>query len=359
MEPRFHQGPFFNQHHTNRNQNRPSSPPGRRPFVHDTPSPSRSPASAMVHNFGVYGQNGYGQQQQHMMNGGQNHQRYNGMHMPKQQHTFQPPQHHAPQQHNGHLGHQPNLSGGPFQGGNQGLHQYSHDALMNGARDDSMEEDYTSNENYLEQRRLWDEAKEMHEGAGHHRARQFAQQSKVVPGPFGGPLNAAGEDATVEDKIRSAAAQGSSRNTWSELDMGGQGLRALSPTLFKFRHLTRLDLPGNALRILPAAIGDLRNLEYLDISFNQLVSLPDELGMLSNLKTLLLSSNHQLTQLPWSAGYLYKLETLAMFETGYWQEMPGDHKAAFLQGGTKGLINQFLETMPDDCKCLVVILICG
>lgn len=248
------------------------------------------------------------------------------------------------------MGHQPNLSGGPFQGANQGLHQYNHDHMMNGARDDGAEDDFISNEHYQEQRRLWEEAKEMHEGAGHHRARQFAQQSKVVPGPFGGPLGAGGDDATVEDKIRAATTQQQNRNAWSELDMGGQGLRALSPTLFKFRFLTRLDLPGNALRMLPAAIGDLRNLEYLDISFNNLVSLPDELGMLSGLKTLLLSSNHQLTQLPWSAGYLHKLETLAMFETGYWQEMPPDHKQAFLHGGVKGLVNQFLESMPDDCK---------
>lgn len=247
------------------------------------------------------------------------------------------------------MGHQPNLSGGPYQSGTPGLHQFGHEGLLNGTRDDALDEEYSSNEYFQEQRRLWEEAKEMADtGAGHHRARQYAQQTKGVPGPFGGPLGAAADDATVEDKVRTSTALVHAQSPWSELDMGGQGLKALSPNLFKFHFLTRLDIPQNVLRTLPKELGDLQNLEYLDVSFNELVALPDEIGMLTNLKTLLLSENQALMDLPWSIGYLHKLEILGIYETGYWKSMPDDQKQAFLSGGPRELINQLLESMPED-----------
>ncbi|KAK5071104.1 Glucose-repressible alcohol dehydrogenase transcriptional effector [Lithohypha guttulata] len=339
---RFHQpggGPFYPAHHTSRNHNRATSPPGRRPFAHDTPSPSRSPGNAaMVHNFGVYNQNGF--QQQHMMNGGQNHQRFNGLHIPKQQQAYHQSQHHNAQQQIGHIGHQHNVSGGTYQSATPNLHTYGQDHLQNGNRDDGPEDEYNGNEHWQEQQRLYDECREMCDG--HHRARTYAQQSKSST--FGGPLGAAADDATVEDKVRAATAQSQTRQAWTELDLGGQGLRALSSNLYQYSFLTRLDIPHNALRELPAALGQLKTLEYLDVSFNNLVSLPDEIGMLTNLKTLLLCGNNHLAGLPYSLGYLYKLETIAVMDI----ILTEDAKQALLNGGTKALINYLLETMPDD-----------
>lgn len=293
----------------------------------------------MVHNYGVYSQNGY---QQHMMNGGQNHQRFNGMHLPKQQQAYHQNQHHNAQQQLGHLGHQHNISSGTFQSGTPGLHNYGQDQLTNGNREDGPDDEYNGNEYWEEQRRLYEECRDMSEG--HHRARTYAQQSKSLT--FGGPLGAGADDATVDDKIRASQAQSLSKQAWTELDLGGQGLRALSPNLYQYSFLTRLDIPHNQLRELPPAIGQLKSLEYLDVSFNSLLTLPDEVGMLTNLKTLLLCGNVQLQNLPYSLGYLYKLDQIAVMDVS----LSEDLKQALLSGGTKALINHLLETMPDDCK---------
>lgn len=301
----------------------------------------------MVHNYGVYNQNGF--QQQHMMNGGQNHQRFNGMHLPKQQHAFHQGQHHGNQQQVGHLGHQHNISGNAFQSTTPNLHPFGQDQLQNGNRDDGLEEEYGGNEYWQEQQRLFDECRDMSEG--HHRARTYAQQSKTLS--FGGPIGSAGDDAAVEDKVRSSTAQMQNRQAWTELDLGGQGLRALSSNLYQYSFLTRLDIPHNNLRELPAKMGQLKNLEYLDVSFNHLAALPDEIGMLTNLRTLLVCGNRDLTGLPSSVGYLYKLDTIAVMDT----ILPDDQKQALLDGGTKALVNHLLETMPDDCMLYLTMIL--
>lgn len=297
----------------------------------------------MVHNFGVYGQNGFQQQQQHMMNGGQNHQRFNAMHMPKQQqHSFHHNQHHSSQQHGGQLGHQHNISASAFQSGTPHLGVYGQEHMQNGTRDDGMDDEYGGSEYWQEQHRLFEECRDQSES--HQRARTFAQQSKSMA--FGGPLGGATDDATMEDRVRSSMAQANSRQAWTELDFGGQGLRALSPNLYKYTFLTRLNLTHNGLVRLPETIGQLKQLEHLDVSFNNLVSLPDEIGMLTNLKILYLCGNADLMGLPWSLGYLYKLETLAVYNIN----MTDDQKHAIAEGGTKGLINYLLENMPEECK---------
>ncbi|KAK5091873.1 Glucose-repressible alcohol dehydrogenase transcriptional effector [Exophiala xenobiotica] len=297
----------------------------------------------MVHNFGVYNQqNGF--QQQHMMNGGQNHQRFNGMHLPKQQHAYQQNQHHNPQQHGGHMGHQPNLSGGPYQSSTPTLHHFGQDQLLNGTREDGLDDEFGHNEYWQEQRRLYEDSKDNSDS--HNRAKTYAQQSKSLT--FGGPLGAGADDVTMEDKVRSLTSQTQSRSPWTELDMGGQGLRALSLNLYNYSFLSRLYVPHNQLQAFPAALGQLKNLEYLDMSFNSLMSLPEEIGMLTNLKTLLLTGNRQLLDLPSSIGYLYKLETMGLYETGYWENMPDGQRHALLQNGTKGLVRELLESMPEE-----------
>lgn len=123
--------------------------------------------------------------------------------------------------------------------------------------------------------------------------------------------------------------------------MGGQGLRALSDSLFKYDFLTRLNLPHNNLQTVSPALGKLRKLEYLDLSFNHLQQLPEEIGMLTNLKTLHISGNKGLP-LPWALGYLYNLEFLSVMDC----RLPEAFENAILEGGTRGLINFMLENMP-------------
>lgn len=99
--------------------------------------------------------------------------------------------------------------------------------------------------------------------------------------------------------------------SWQHLDLGGQGLRALAPALFRYTFLTKLFLNANNLSYLPPAIGKLKSLEVLDLSQNNIQYLPQEMGMLVNLKELRLFDN-QLRLLPDDLGSLYKLEFLGI-----------------------------------------------
>ncbi|KAL7424531.1 Glucose-repressible alcohol dehydrogenase transcriptional effector [Cryptotrichosporon argae] len=98
---------------------------------------------------------------------------------------------------------------------------------------------------------------------------------------------------------------------WSGIDMGGIKLRALSPALFCYTHLTHLYVNHNALTSLPPAIGNLRQLQLLDATDNQLTAIPPEVGLLCKLKELLLFDNN-ITTIPGELGTLYNLETLGI-----------------------------------------------
>ncbi|KAJ4522803.1 Glucose-repressible alcohol dehydrogenase transcriptional effector [Exophiala dermatitidis] len=348
---RFHQpgaGQFYpTQHANHRNQNRASSPSGpRRPFTNDTPSPSRSPVNpSLGHNFNMYSQNGY-QTQHGLLNGAQNHQRYGNLQMPK----YQPQhhahhnvtQHHAQHHHAGQLGHHHNISSGGFPSATPHLPSYAHEHLQNGngkgLPNDSPDE--LENEYWREQRQFYEESKEM--TGQHQRAKTVAQHSKGVNYV---PLGAAAEELQT-DNNRSAASNGQNGNkqTWDELDLGGQGLCALSPVLFNpsYHFLKRLDLMYNQLETLPPEIGRLRNLEYLDVSFNQLTELPEEIGMLTNLKHLLLFGNHIQT-LCYELGFLYKLEMLGV----YGNPLEQGQRDKITEGGTRKLIEYLRESMPE------------
>ncbi len=131
------------------------------------------------------------------------------------------------------------------------------------------------------------------------------------------------------------------RQDWKALDLGGQGLHALSEHLFAYTFLDKLYINHNKLPRLPPAIGKLKLLQLLDASSNQLTVLPPEIGMLTNLKQLLLFDN-QLTTLPYELGSLYQLEVLGI-EGNPLQE---DFKQIMMKDGTRALIVTLRDTPP-------------
>ncbi len=131
----------------------------------------------------------------------------------------------------------------------------------------------------------------------------------------------------------------SRRQDWDAMDLSGQGLRALSPSLFSdYMFLGKLYLDNNRLRHLHPAIGHLRSLTHLDASSNELTVIPEEIGMLVNLKFLLLFDN-RIISLPFEIGYLYKLEVLGIEGNPLDEGM----KEEIVQNGTKALVTHLRE----------------
>uniref|UniRef100_A0A182Y910 Disease resistance R13L4/SHOC-2-like LRR domain-containing protein n=1 Tax=Anopheles stephensi TaxID=30069 RepID=A0A182Y910_ANOST len=100
------------------------------------------------------------------------------------------------------------------------------------------------------------------------------------------------------------------KTCWHGIEITGS-VRNLSPTLWKFEHLTALFLNDNCLTRLPHQIGQLGNLRTLDLSANKLRSLPAELGELIQLRELLLNNNY-LRVLPYELGKLFNLHVLGL-----------------------------------------------
>ena len=151
-------------------------------------------------------------------------------------------------------------------------------------------------------------------------------------------LNKKDADQQKEERHRATNNADDLQQQWNELDMCGQGLRALAPQLFDYPFLTALHLNGNKLTYIPPEIGQLRKLRHLDLSLNNLRELPAELGMLVNLKTLLLFDN-ELEDVPMELGYLYQLELLGI------DGNPIDDgiKSIIVEQGTKSLIAELRE----------------
>ncbi|KAG5437088.1 hypothetical protein PCANB_001209 [Pneumocystis canis] len=130
------------------------------------------------------------------------------------------------------------------------------------------------------------------------------------------------------------------RQDWTNLDMGGMGLRNISRELFRYTFLTSLYINHNKLLRLPPDIGRLRLLTQLDVSGNSLTSLPPEIGMLTNLRELLFFDN-QITNIPPEFGTLYQLETLGLEGN----PLPDSFKSLLAKDGTKSLI-YYLRDIP-------------
>ena len=207
-----------------------------------------------------------------------------------------------------------------------------------------IDEDYDESisEHWQQQLHLAAEARQAN--SPHYYARSVAQQTKgiqlVQNFPDSNENGADGPSGAGRTKPRS-------RQTWNALDFGGQGLRALSSSLFNYTFLEKLYLNHNRLRVLPPSIGLLRKLNHLELSGNELSELPEEIGMLTSLRKLYLFDNNIRT-FPYEVGYMYRLETLGI-EGNPLNEIL---KAQLIREGTKGLVRYLREEMPG--KLLVI-----
>ncbi|KAL4772986.1 Endonuclease/exonuclease/phosphatase [Aspergillus nidulans var. acristatus] len=322
-------------------RNGTGSPTPRLKFNHETPSPSRSPplgSAAALNPFTMYSQT---HQQQHViMNGGQAHQRF-GMQMKFQTqnhhpHPAQQPHHHA--HHNQppqHVGHQHNFSSGALASATP---HFAPSHIQNGTHTNIDEElDESMNEHWQQQLQLAAESRQA--SSPHYYARAVAQQTKGIQIA---PSQPEAQENGVNQKNGVSKTKPASRQGWHALDFGGQGLRALAPSLFKYAFLEKLYLSHNKLKVLPPQIGQLRKLTHLDLSANDLTELPEEIGMLTNLRHLLLFDNNIRT-LPYEMGYLYRLEILGI-EGNPLEDVL---KSLIMKEGTKALIKYLKEEMPE------------
>lgn len=203
--------------------------------------------------------------------------------------------------------------------------------------DDDVDE---SNEYWQEQRQLGNEARQAN--SPHYHARLMASQTRGIS--VMGNQTETPEKSGLDARTGASVSKLGPRPGLSGIDCGGQGMRALAPSLFQnFMFLETLHLSYNKLKVLPAEIGQLRRLTHLDLTGNEISELPAEIGMLTKLQTLVLVDNN-IRNLPYEMGYLYRLDKLVV---------PGNPlnevlKAQISAGGTKGLVKYLREEMPGE-----------
>lgn len=139
----------------------------------------------------------------------------------------------------------------------------------------------------------------------------------------------------------SSSSTGLQDHTWTTLDLGGMGIKNLSPALCSYTFLTILYMNHNNLSFLTPAISNLVNLKTLDVSGNKLTSIPPELGLLINLRELLLFDNNLVT-LPSELGTLYQLEVLGLEGN----PIQADIKNLLMKEGTAAVIMSLRENAP-------------
>ena len=281
-----------------------------------------------------------------MMNGGQAHQRF-GMQIPKFQaqahpHTQQPLAHPGQAAHN--IGHQHNFSGGALASTTP---HFTPGHLQNGAPghvDDDLDD--AMNEHWQHQLQLAAESRQAN--SPHYYARVIAQQTKGIQ--FLPPSQPETQDNTADGRPGVTKAKPAPRQNWHAIDFGGQGLCALSNSLFNYMFLEKLYLNHNRPKSIPPSIGKLPKLDQLDLSGNEITELPEEIGMLSNLKKLYLFDNNIRT-LPYEMGYLYRLETLGIEGNPLNDVL----KSQIMKEGTKSLVKYLKEEMPGKLLSLVLM----
>lgn len=209
------------------------------------------------------------------------------------------------------------------------------------------------NEMWQEQLRLQKEAERAHaamidQQQPHYYARLKASENRGIggPPPATGRAQADGEDDALERRQPQAPESDQHRQDWHNLDMSGQGLRNLSPELFRYKFLQELFIASNKITRLPKEIGELRQLRHLDASFNQISELPPELGMCTFLKQLLLFNNN-IQELPFELGSLHLLDMLGIEGN----PLEPNIKQEVMEKGTRSLINALREGAPSTSNC--------
>lgn len=216
-------------------------------------------------------------------------------------------------------------------------------------------------EHMNEQLKAFDESKRAHQSMTEQHQPHFFARARAAENRGVGPIltsittsNTTAPDAAVdseeEDRGRPVNVEkAEDRQDWQSLDLSGQGLRAISLTLFdRYAFVEELYLCSNNLRYLPPSIGQLRKLRHLDLSHNHLTELPPELGMCTPLRKLLVFNN-QIQELPYELGALHFLELLGV----QGNPLNSDIKQMLIDDGTKGLINHLKEHAPSEllhCK---------
>jgi len=285
------------------------------------------------------------------MNGGHGHQRY-GMQIGSGSKSYQNHgnhgQHRSQQDHvgNGHNNfpsHQHNSSTSGF---TSSAHQFNAHQLRNGTPTHVQNApNRQPNEQWEKQLSLAQTAREATGTHSHARNQPATKAMSTLV------METAKKDAEKEDRNRASNFNGidTAVRGWNKLDLGGQGLRALSSPLFlSYSFLKELFLNNNKLAVLPPPIGRLRTLTLLDVSLNDLIELPAELGMLVNLRTLLLFDNH-LETLPYELGFLYQLEMLGIEGN----PLNEDFKSIMVEEGTNALITTLREQAESECSILL------
>ncbi|CAI4212840.1 unnamed protein product [Parascedosporium putredinis] len=263
--------------------------------------------------------------------------------------TRGPGQHHqgVQQDPNAHNGGNPNLGHPSNYSALSNPNPYSTNSLQNGhSNTPSAGQGQVINEHWAKQLRLSKDAERAHiamtdQHQPHYYARLKASENKGIGLPA--PANGASGQADTEDMRRPMAMEKVvKRQDWHNLDLSGQGLRNLSPSLFAYEFLRELYIASNKLTRLPPAIGRLRQLTHLDASYNEITDLPPELGMCTYLRTLLLFNN-RLRTLPFELGSLHMLEMIGI--EGNVQLAP-ELRLEIVEKGTKSLITYLREGAP-------------
>ncbi|KAI4242073.1 MAG: hypothetical protein L6R42_011116, partial [Xanthoria sp. 1 TBL-2021] len=299
-----------------------------------------------------------------MMNGGSGHQRYmqasmankfqqpNPQQQQQQQHHGQPQQHHGqPQQHHHHPHQQQNHVGGHQTLGHQ--HTFSSGTMSNVTphfAPSHLQSGTPSNnqsalgeavsEHWQQQLHLANEVRAAASTPHHHCRKEGV--SRVSKGPVENSPEHSPRAGDEEERNRATTTGEIRRQDWDAMDLSGQGLRALSPSLFcHYMFLGKLFIDNNRLTSLHPSLGQLRSLTHLDASNNQLMEIPEEIGMLVNLTSLLLFHN-KITTLPNGIGYLFKLEMLGIEGN----PLDEDLMEEIIRRGSKALVTHIRENTP-------------
>ncbi|MBE3045902.1 leucine-rich repeat domain-containing protein [Candidatus Bathyarchaeota archaeon] len=268
-----------------------------------------------------------------------------GFQQPHASHQHGPAQHHQGGQPdpNAHNGSNPNLLSHPQNYSTlTNAHPYSTTPMQNGhAATPGGGQGGVMTEHWAKQVRMLKDSERANvamidQNQPHYYARLKASENKGIglpPQPE--VVNGDGEDMrrpTGNDKLPP-------RQDWHNLDLSGQGLRNLSPSLFKYEFLRELYIASNKLTRLSPAIGRLRHLTHLDASHNEISELPAELSMCTYLRHLLLFHN-RLRTLPHELGSLHMLETLGIEGNTHFAP---DFRTEISERGTKSLVTYLRE----------------